>query len=98
MAGTTTKCPPTGGVCLREVSAYGRCLPTGGVRLREVSAYGRCLPTGGVCLREVSASGGLTVNVIMVTTFVLFICIHFYKGSNIEYIKWFFQSTIQNRL
>ena len=29
-----------GGVCLWEVSAYGRCLLLGGVCLWEVSAYG----------------------------------------------------------
>ncbi|KAK3736234.1 hypothetical protein QZH41_007343 [Actinostola sp. cb2023] len=49
--------PLTGGVRLRDVSAYGRCTPTGGVRLREVSACGMCPLTGGVRIREVSIYG-----------------------------------------
>ena len=47
----------TGGVCLQEMSTYGRCLLSGGVHLWEVSAYGRCQLTGDVCLQEMSTYG-----------------------------------------
>ena len=41
-------CQLIGGVCLWEVSTYGRCLLMGGVHLWEVSTYRRCLLMGGV--------------------------------------------------
>ena len=35
VAGTKTKCPTTGGICLKDVSVHESCLSIGGVHLQR---------------------------------------------------------------